>query len=524
MSNKHFTETNSHQKILIHKKQLKDLRGYLEEPKRFEELSLTFDDIFFDFSKQHLTKETLSLLSELADNRDLSGWRTRLFAGEKINNTEGRAVQHMAMRAPASAEVLIGGINVIPAVHEELRHMKSFCEKIRSAKTITHVINIGIGGSDLGPRFVTEALQPYHDGPEIRFVSNVDGQDLAQALKGLNAKNTLFIIASKTFTTLETMLNASSAKDWFLKSGMTESDIKNHFVALSTNAEKVAAFGIAPENMFKFEDWVGGRYSLWSPIGLSIMLAVGPENFQALLDGAHAADEHFRTADWSQNIPFLLGLIGVWNRNYLDLPTHLFAPYDTRLAKFGKFIQQMDMESNGKSVDRDGIRVTYETGPQVYGETGTDCQHSYMQLVHQGTDIIPIDFIIAAKPHHSLDPAHHRALIANMQAQSRALARGQTLEEAKGDTSRVYEGNRPSTTIILPSLSPRALGTLLAFYEHKVFVQGVIWNLNSYDQPGVELGKVAANGLIDAYKNSNIPDDLDVSTKGQMAYFLNHAK
>ncbi len=521
MSNNCFTETSAHQQLAAHFSKMSGLhlRNLLEDPARFEDLSLVFGDILFDFSKQRITKETISLLAELAEQRDLEQWRTRLFAGEKINTSENRAVQHMALRAPEDAEVLISGNNVIPAVQEELRHMKSFAQKIRDAKVITHVVNIGIGGSDLGPRFVTEALKPYHDGPEIRFVSNVDGQDLSNALNGLNPKSTLFIIASKTFTTQETMLNANSAKTWFLDQGMKQDDIKNHFVALSTNAEKVRDFGIDQKNMFKFEDWVGGRYSVWSPIGLSVMLAIGPDKFQEFLNGAHAADAHFLTSPLDKNIPVILGMIGIWNRNYLDLPTYLFAPYDTRLAKFAKFIQQMDMESNGKSVDREGQRVTYETGPQVYGETGTDSQHSYMQLVHQGTDVIPVDFIACARPHHQLAPSHHIALISNMQAQSRALARGQTAEEANGDPSRIYEGNRPSTTIILPELSPRILGILIALYEHKVFVQGIIWNLNSYDQPGVELGKVAANGIIEAYNNNDIPKDFDSSTKGQMAYF-----
>lgn len=523
MSNKPFT-TRTHQDLLAHRDKVlqEPLRSLLDDDDRFENLHRIFETTLFDFSKQHLTRETIKLLVELANDRDLTGWRTRLFAGEKINNSEDRSVQHMAMRAPETVEILVDGQNVIPAIHEELRHMKSFCEKIRSAQVITHVVNIGIGGSDLGPRFVTEALRPYHDGPEIRFVSNIDGQDLSNALQGLNPETTLFIIASKSFTTYETILNAHSARKWFLDKGMTQTDVKNHFVALSTNQEKVSEFGIDPHNVFKFEDWVGGRYSVWSPIGLSVMLAIGPEKFQEFLDGAHAADNHFVGAPLDQNIPVLMAMIGIWNRNYLNLPTHLFAPYDARLAKLAKFIQQMDMESNGKSVDRDGARVTYKTGPQVYGETGTDSQHSYMQLVHQGTDIIPIDFIISARPHHILDPVHHRALISNMQAQSRVLARGRTLDEAHGNMSRVYEGNRPSTTIILPELSPYALGSLLAFYEHKVFVQGIIWNLNSYDQPGVELGKLAANSLIDAYKNADIPEELDASTKGQMAYLYKH--
>lgn len=524
MSNKDFTKTEEHQSLKIQSDAIlkSHLRDLLEQPQRFEDLSYKLGDVLFDFSKQRLNPETIKSLINLAQAMDLNAWRDKLFLGEKINTSENRAVQHMACRAPASAQITIDGKNVVPEVQKELQHMKDFCARIRKDKKITHVVNIGIGGSDLGPRFVTEALRPYHDGPEIRFVSNVDGQDLSNALIGLRAETTLFVIASKTFTTQETMLNATSAKDWFLKQNMSQDDIKGHFIALSTNTEKVTAFGIAPENIFKFEDWVGGRYSVWSPIGLSVMLAIGPENFQEFLNGAHEVDNHFKETDLDQNLPVLLAMIGIWNRNYLGYPTHLLAPYDTRLAKLGKFVQQMDMESNGKSVNREGIRVAYETGPQIYGETGTDSQHSYMQLVHQGTDIIPIDFIISANPHHHLNPAHHRALISNMQAQSRALARGQTLDEAKGDPHRVYEGNRPSTTMIIPSLTPKTLGMLIALYEHKVFVQGIIWNLNSYDQPGVELGKVAANGLIEAYENSNIPQNLDASTKGQMAYLYKH--
>ena len=494
------------------------LRDLLKDENRFQELHLVFDGALFDFSKQRVTSETISLLCDLARACNLQEWRERLFAGEKINISENRAVQHMALRAPALSEIFVGGENIVPGIQHELTHMKDFCRKIRDAGVIKDVINIGIGGSDLGPRFVTEALRPFHDGPRVHFVSNVDGQDLANALAGRDAKTTLFIIASKTFTTQETMMNAASAREWFLSSGMKESDLKNHFIALSTNREKVAEFGIAPENIFGFEDWVGGRYSVWSPIGLSVMLAIGPENFQEFLDGAHAADMHFRETPLEQNIPVLMGLLGIWNRNFLNMQTHVLAPYDTRMAKFGKFVQQMDMESNGKSVDRDGTRVGYETGPQIYGETGTDSQHSYMQLLHQGTDIIPVDFIAVKKPHHTLSSDHHISLISNMQAQSRALALGQTLEDAKGDPHRVYEGNRPSTTILLPDLSPRNLGMLIALYEHKVFVQGVMWNLNSYDQPGVELGKVAANGIIKCYKTGDIDQSLDASTKGQMQF------
>lgn len=521
MSDRNFTQTEEHQALTAHLDYIKSqhLRDFLASSGRFEAMSFTFENMLFDFSKQRMTSETLQLLIKLAEARNLQQWRDRLFAGEKINNTENRSVQHMALRAPPNTEILVSGRNVVPGVQAELDHMKSFCRKIRDEGRISHVVNIGIGGSDLGPRFVTEALSPYHDGPEIRFVSNVDGQDLANALRGLSADKTLFIIASKTFTTQETMLNAQSARSWFLTQGRQEKDIAQHFVALSTNEAKVAEFGIAKENIFKFEEWVGGRYSVWSPIGLSVMLAIGPENFQHFLKGAYKADRHFQETEFQRNIPVLLALTGIWNRNYFGLPTHLFAPYDTRLGKLAKYIQQMDMESNGKSTDRDGRRVDYQTGPQVYGETGTDSQHSYMQLVHQGTDIIPIDFIIAATPHHNLSNDHHRILIANMQAQSRALALGQTLDEANGDPHRVYEGNRPSTTIVLPSLTPEALGALLAFYEHKIFVQGIIWNLNSYDQPGVELGKTAANSLIEAYQLKAVPNSLDISTKGQMEYF-----
>lgn len=519
-SNLRFNQTAAHQELLKHRDEIlnRHLRDLLEGDGRFDALSIEFKNALFDFSKQRITSETVDLLLQLARECRLENWREKFFAGEKINNTENRAVMHMACRAKADDEIFVDGKNVVAEVQAELNKMKNFAQMVRADKNITHIVNIGIGGSDLGPRFVTEALRPYHDGPEIRYVSNVDGQDLANALEGLDAKKTIFIIASKTFTTQETMMNAKSAKDWFLAQGMAEADIANHFAALSTNVAKVQEFGINADRMFKFADWVGGRYSVWSPIGLSVMLAIGPDKFQEFLDGANAVDRHFATAPLDQNIPVLMGLIGVWNRNYLDYRTLLLAPYDARLTKFGKFVQQMDMESNGKSVDRNGETVDYETGPQLYGETGTDSQHSYMQLVHQGTDIIPLDFIIAAKPHHHLNASHHQLLIANMQAQSRALARGQTIEEAQNDPHRVYAGNRPSTTIILPELSPYTLGMLIALYEHKVFVQGIIWNLNSYDQPGVELGKTAANGIVRCYQDGKIDQALDPSTIGQMKF------
>ena len=494
------------------------LRDLLKDHSRFADFSQAESGLLFDFSKHIVTKDILNHLFDLAQAMKVEQVRDRMFTGDKVNNTENRAVLHTALRAPRDADIRVDGENVMPFIHDVLDQMKNFSDKLRAEKKITDVINIGIGGSDLGPRFVVDALQDYADGPRVHFVSNVDGADIAPKLKSLNPATTLFIIASKTFTTEETMLNAQVAKDWFLQT-QPASALVNHFAALSTNQEKVGEFGILPENMFEFRDWVGGRYSLWSAIGLSIALSVGFDRFRELLDGAYKMDMHFRTAPLEKNIPVMMAVLGIWYRNFFDYPVHMLLPYDTRLAKMAKFTQQMDMESNGKTVDRDGKTVTYQTGPVLFGEPGTDNQHSFMQLVHQAPTPIPADFIICKKPSHNLT-ASHQSLMANFLAQTQALAIGQTLEEANGDPSRIFTGNRPTTSIILPELTPFYLGMLIAAYEHKIFVQGIIWNINSFDQPGVELGKKLAKPIRNMIETKTIDPSLDGSTKGLLKALL----
>lgn len=515
-----FPDTPEYTKLTAHKTEMEDfsLRKALSDANRFQDLSLSLHDVLFDFSKHLITDDTKYTLMSLARSMNVEDVRDQMFAGEKINNTEGRAVLHTALRAPKTASIMVDGENVIPFVHQVLDQMKAFTDAVRSGthkgytgKAITDVVNIGIGGSDLGPRFVVDALADFCSGTKVHFVSNVDGFDMSSALKKLSPETTLFIVASKTFTTEETMLNAAVAKEWLLKSAPADA-ISKHFVALSTNHDAVIKFGILEQNMFPFRDWVGGRYSLWSAIGLSISLAVGFENFRALLDGAHAMDKHFAETPIDKNIPVNMAMLGVWYANFWNYPAHLLLPYDARLAKIAKFTQQMDMESNGKAVDRDGNVVSYATGPVIFGEPGTDSQHSFMQLVHQSPTPIPADFIICKKPSHDLKE-NHDCLMANFLAQTRALAIGQTLDEAESDTSRVFTGNRPTTSIVLPELTPFNLGLLIAAYEHKVFVQGVIWNLNSYDQPGVELGKKLAKPLNAAIKTKQIDPSLDISTQ-----------
>lgn len=506
--------------ISAHKTVMEDfsLRSELNDKNRFQDFSHSLADVTFDFSKHLTTKETISLLISLARTMNVETMRNKMFAGEKINNTENRAVLHTALRAPKDISVMVDGENVMPFIYQVLDQMKSFTDAVRSGlhkgytgKTITDIVNIGIGGSDLGPRFVVDALADFCSGPKLHFVSNVDGFDITSALKKLNPETTLFIVASKTFTTEETMLNAAIAKEWLLKSAPNDA-ISKHFVALSTNRDDVLKFGILEQNMFPFREWVGGRYSLWSSIGLSIALAIGFDNFRALLDGAHAMDTHFKTAPLDKNIPVIMGVLGVWYTNFWHYPAHLLLAYDARLGKIAKFTQQMDMESNGKAVDRDGIDVNYATGPILFGEPGTDSQHSFMQLVHQTPTPIPADFIICKKPSHTLSTSH-ASLMANFLAQTRALAIGQTLGEANGDASRVFTGNRPSTSIILPELTPFTLGLLIAAYEHKVFVQGIIWNLNSFDQPGVELGKKLAKPIRALIESKANDETLDISTQ-----------
>lgn len=508
-----------------HRQSLKGfrLRQALADQARYQALTLHAGEVLFDFSKHLVTPETMNLLVRLAQARDVAGWRDKMFSGAAINSSEKRAVLHTALRADPSADIRVDGVNVMPAIEGNLKHMASFCHQVRqgqatgaTGQAITDIINIGIGGSDLGPRFVSAALRDVHDGPALHFVSNVDGHAISYVLAGLDPARTLVIIASKTFTTEETMLNAAVARQWLLAGLGPQADLGLHLVALSSAPDKAAAFGVRPERIFGFADWVGGRYSVWSAIGLSVMLAIGPDRFAALLAGARAMDQHFCTQPLATNIPVLMGLLGVWYRNLWDMPVHLLLPYDDRLARLAKYIQQMDMESNGKMIGRDGQPVACGTGPVIFGEPGTDSQHSFMQLVHQG-QVIPADFIAVVKPDHDL-PANHRSLLANCFAQSRALAIGQTLDEADGDPSRVFSGNRPSTTILLPQLDPYHLGLLLAAYEHKVFVQGIIWGLNSFDQPGVELGKKLAKDIGTAIEDKTgaaLSDDY--STAGLLA-------
>jgi len=476
--------------------------------------------VFLDYSKNRVDDETLRLLIELAEQSGLRERIDAMFRGEKINVTEKRAVLHVALRAPKGASIMVDGKNVVPEVHGVLDKMAEFADRIRSGewkghtgKRIRNVINIGIGGSDLGPVMAYEALKYYSDrGMTFRFVSNVDGTDFVEATRDLDAAETLFIISSKTFTTLETMTNAHSARDWSLRGLGDAKAVARHFVAVSTNAEKVAEFGIDTANMFEFWDWVGGRYSMDSAIGLSTMLAIGPDHFRAMLEGFHAIDEHFRTAPFDRNLPVLMGLLGVWYNNFFGAQTVAVLPYDQYLKRFPAYLQQLTMESNGKHVTLGGTPVDYQTGPIFWGEPGTNGQHSFYQLIHQGTRLIPCDFIAFAQPLNALG-RHHDMLLANVFAQTEALAFGKTREQVEAEGTpdwlvphRVFEGNRPSNTILMDRLTPAALGKLVALYEHSVFTQGTIWDIDSFDQWGVELGKVLAQRIIPELEGKNEPE------------------
>ena len=514
---------------------LKEL--FRNDPGRFPAMTLTAGGLFLDFSKNFLTKETLSLLLELAKECDLEKIRDRMFEGDKINTAEHRAVLHTALRAPRYEKVLVDGKNVIPDIQAVLDQMRRFSEKIHSGewkgftgKPITDIVNIGIGGSDVGPRMVCQAMRPFNIKElNVHFVANVDGHDLDMVLNRVRPETTLFIIASKTFTTLETMLNAHSARSWFLNHG-TIRDIQKHFVAISTNREAVEKFGIHHDNLFPFWDWVGGRYSVWSAIGLPVVLAIGYNHFTEFLAGAHAMDVHFRYAPLASNMPVLLGLTGIWNRNFLGCTSVSVAPYLQDLVSFPRYLQQLEMESNGKQVQKNGEPVTYGSCPVIWGNVGTNGQHAYFQLLHQGTEIIPVDFIVALSPHHTL-AKHHSALLANCFAQSEALMKGKTADQVRTDLEasgmspqeietqipqRTFPGNRPSNTILMNVLRPETLGALMALYEHKTFVQGVIWNINSFDQWGVELGKVLAQTIQKELEN-NISEEHDSSTSGLIA-------
>lgn len=500
----------------IKEAQMRDL--FSADPGRFERFSLRVGQILFDYSKNRVTEKTLALLFDLARQAELGRWTEAMFSGQKINVTENRAVLHTALRNRSNQPVFVDGQDVMPEVNRVLGKMRTFSEAVRSGawrgytgKAITDIVNIGIGGSDLGPKMVCEALKPYAR-PDLRvhFVSNVDGTDLVETLKQVNAETVLFLVASKTFTTQETMANAQSARAWFLQRAGDESTVAKHFAAMSTNTAAVSKFGIDPANMFEFWDWVGGRYSLWSAIGLSIALFLGMDRFEELLDGAHQVDQHFRTAPLEKNIPVVMGLLGVWYNNFFGAQSHAILPYDQYLVHFPAYFQQGDMESNGKSVTRAGEWVDYATGPVIWGQPGTNGQHAFYQLIHQGTQLIPCDFLAAAQSQNPLGQ-HHPLLISNYLAQTEALMRGKTLDEARAElmkagtsgeqlerlaAAKTFPGNRPTNSFFYPRLTPSVLGSLIALYEHKIFTQGVIWNINSYDQMGVELGKQLAKEIL----------------------------
>ena len=517
---------------------------FANDPKRFENYTLKFGDILFDYSKHRMNDETLPLLMQLAREAKIENWRDRMFSGEKINITENRAVLHTALRNRSNTPVLVDGKDVMPEVNAVLKQMRSFSEKVRSGewkgytgKRITDIVNIGIGGSDLGPVMVCDALKPYASPDlNIHFVSNIDGAHLMRALEKCNAETTLFIVASKTFTTQETMTNATSARTWFLESAKDNAHVAKHFVALSTNAKAVQEFGIDINNMFAFWDWVGGRYSLWSAIGLSIALYVGMDHFEALLTGAHEMDNHFKTAPLEQNMPVIMALIGIWYNNFFHVDTNAILPYDQGMARFAAYLQQADMESNGKFICRDGSRVKYKTGPVIWGEAGTNGQHAFYQLIHQGTQTVPADFLMPVHSHYAIGKhgyAHHKILLANFFAQTQALMLGKTKEQARAELEqqglsgealekilphKVFEGNRPTTTIMFDTLTPNTLGKLIALYEHKIFVQGIIWDINSFDQWGVEYGKQIAQEILPLLTNDQAITHFDSSTNGLINY------
>ena len=505
---------------------------FAEDPQRADTFSLTACDLLLDYSKNRVSAETIRLLVALAGATGLRGRIEAMFTGEKINRTEDRAVLHTALRAPRGTEVLVDGVNVIPAVHDVLDRMEAFANRVRcgdwkgyTGRPVRNVINIGIGGSDLGPVMAYEALKPYSQRElTVRFVSNVDGTHLAEALRDLDPEETLFIVASKTFTTQETMTNAESARRWVLDALHDEAAIAKHFVALSTSAKEVAAFGIDTANMFGFWDWVGGRYSLCSAIGLPVMIAVGPDSFRKMLAGFHAMDCHFRTAPFEENMPVLLALLGIWYNNFFEAETHAILPYDQYLSRFAAYFQQGDMESNGKYITQDGRRVEWQTGPVIWGEPGTNGQHAFYQLIHQGTKLIPCDFIGFARSHNPIGD-HHAKLMANFFAQTEALAFGKTAAELKAEGTteeliphKTFEGNRPTNTILAEQLTPEVLGQLIALYEHKIFVQGMIWDIYSFDQWGVQLGKILASAILPELE-SDTELKHDSSTNRLIEYF-----
>ncbi|MDF7679351.1 glucose-6-phosphate isomerase [Enterobacteriaceae bacterium ESL0689] len=539
MKNINPTQTQAWKALQQHFAEMKDVtisELFAKEPDRFSQFSATFDDLMLvDFSKNRITEETLAKLQQLARETDLAGAISEMFAGEKINRTEDRAVLHVALRNRSNTPILVDGKDVMPEVNAVLEKMRTFSDAIISGhwrgytgKAITDVVNIGIGGSDLGPLMVTEALRPYKNHLTMHFVSNVDGTHIAEVLKSVNPETTLFLVASKTFTTQETMTNAHSARDWLLRHAGDEKHIAKHFAALSTNAKAVGEFGIDTGNMFEFWDWVGGRYSLWSAIGLSIVLSVGFDNFVELLSGAHAMDKHFATTPAEKNLPVILALIGIWYNNFFGTETEAILPYDQYMHRFAAYFQQGNMESNGKYVDRNGHLVDYQTGPVIWGEPGTNGQHAFYQLIHQGTKLVPCDFIAPAITHNPLTD-HHQKLLSNFFAQTEALAFGKSrdvVEQEYRDQGKdpatlenvipfkVFKGNRPTNSILLREITPYSLGALIALYEHKIFTQGAILNIFTFDQWGVELGKQLANRILPELAGANRVNSHDSSTNG----------
>ncbi len=505
--------------------------AFKQDPERFNKFSINFNEILFDYSKNRISEDTVTLLLELANHADLKTKTKALFSGEKINTTEHRAVLHTALRNRSNQAIYVDGQDVMPDINKVLSKMRTFCESVRSGqwkgytgKAITDVVNVGIGGSGLGPKMVSMALTPYSSSSlKVHYVSNIDQTNIIEVLKSLSPETTLFIIASKVFNTQETMMNAKSAKRWFLETAKDNETVAKHFVAISTHAKNVSDFGIDTDNMFEFWDWVGGRYSLWSAVGLSIALYIGMDNFEELLQGAYEADCHFFETPYEQNIPVIMGLLGIWYNNFYNAESHALLPYDQSMRYFADYFQQGDMESNGKGIDFQGEKVDYNTGPIIWGQPGTNGQHAFFQLIHQGTKLIPCDFLAAANSHYKL-PEHHDILISNFLAQPEALMNGLTAEEVKQKlspeeqndalliASKVFEGNKPSNSFLFKKMTPRTLGSLLAFYEHKIFVQGAIWNINSFDQMGVELGKVLAGVILPELKNDDVITSHDSST------------
>ena len=545
-----FDQTHAFSLLTKHREEIaqttiKDL--FKNDSERFDKFSIRFEDILLDYSKNIITDKTKATLVALANECELDDAIERMFTGDVINKTENRAVLHVALRNRSNSPIGVDGQEIMPEINAVLEKMKGFSEKVISGKwkgysdkAITDVVNIGIGGSDLGPVMVTEALKPYKNHLKLHFVSNVDGTHIAEVLKKINPETTLFLIASKTFTTQETMSNANSARDWFLANGGSSENVAKHFVAVSTNEKLVTAFGIDPENMFGFWDWVGGRYSLWSAIGLSIVLSVGYDNFVELLEGAHSMDKHFRTADFNENIPVTLALLGIWYNNFFGAETQAILPYDQYMHRFAAYFQQGDMESNGKQVGRDGNVVNYQTGPIIWGEPGTNGQHAFYQLIHQGTKMIPADFLAPAISHNPI-AQHHQMLLSNFFAQTEALMNGKTREVVEdelvkaGKTQaeaerrpiaelapfKVFTGNRPTNSIMFKLLTPKTLGSLIAMYEHKIFVQGIIWNVFSFDQWGVELGKQLANQILPELTDNEKVTSHDSSTNGLINAYKN---